>query len=53
MLGVKLIEDELDDDVIFEAENLDDSLRNPRLDRRQIDFRHVNLDKEWKISVCV
>lgn len=42
-LLLQLVEDELDHDVVLEAEDLCDALRDPRLDDLQVDFRHVHL----------
>ena len=43
MLHIELVEDELDDDIVLESQNLRDPLRDPRLDRPQVDLRHINL----------
>lgn len=42
-LLLQLVEDELDDDVVLEAEDLRDALRDPRLDDLQVYFGHVHL----------
>ena len=44
MLGVKLVENEFDDDVVLEAQNFGDPFSNPRLDRTQVNLRHINLE---------
>lgn len=42
-LLLQLVEDELHDDIIVEAEDLRDALRDPRLDDLQVYFGHVHL----------
>lgn len=46
-LLIQLVKDELDHDVVLEAEDLGDTLRDPRLDDLQVYFRHVHLCSEW------
>ena len=46
MLHIELVEDEFDDHIILKTQNLRDSFRDPRLDRPQVDLRHVNLKRD-------
>lgn len=42
-LLLQLVEDELNNDVVLEAEDLRDALRDPRLDDLQVHLCHVHL----------
>ena len=50
VLGIELVENKLDDDVVFKTQNVDDALRDPRLDSSQVDLRHVNLQTKDDIE---
>jgi hypothetical protein len=50
LLSFELIEDKLDDDVVFHSEDFVDLLGDPRLEYVELDLRHVHLKHGWYIG---